>query len=62
MNAIDYEFEDNVGGDRSAAERSVAGDVEALRPLPAFPSTPSALARACTPSCSSVRVTAAWHG
>lgn len=34
MNAIDYEFEDNIGGDRSAAERSVAGDVEALRPLP----------------------------
>lgn len=34
MSAIEYEFEDGAGGGRGAAEPVIAGDVEALRPLP----------------------------
>jgi pilus assembly protein CpaE len=34
MNAIDYEFEDGANSAHASADKSVAGDVEALRPLP----------------------------
>ncbi|CAH0339024.1 CpaE family protein [Rhizobium sp. CECT 9324] len=34
MSAIDYEFEEGPGGSRGSAEPVIAGDVEALRPLP----------------------------